>query len=105
MGGGRYDGDVARQARSTQQNVFTYAGYTDSSATTSSTPRGPHPILDPEGNIRECMNETPIVVALDVTRSRGDDSKVMYDKLPFFIGQIELRGLRVGGCPQLRRHR
>jgi hypothetical protein len=31
-------------------------------------------------------------VALDVTRSRGDDSKVMYDKLPFFIGQIELRG-------------
>jgi hypothetical protein len=37
------------------------------------------------------MNMTPIVVAMDVTRSRGDDSRVIYAKLPMFIGQIELR--------------
>lgn len=91
MGGGRYDGDVARQARSTNRNVFTYAGYSTQSAEPEAR-QGPHRILDPYQNIRECMNETPIVVALDVTRSRGDDSRIMYEKLPMFIGQIELRG-------------
>lgn len=31
---------------------------------------------------------TPIVVALDVTASRGDDAKILYDKLPMFYGSI-----------------
>ncbi len=91
MGGGRYDGDVAQQARSTNQDAFVYSGYAADPGSSKSAEQEVHAILDPYGQIRECMNETPIVVALDVTRSRGDDSRVMYDKLPMFIGQIELR--------------
>jgi hypothetical protein len=42
MGGGRYDGDVARQARSTNRNVFTYAGYsTRTQANEPAAPRVP----------------------------------------------------------------
>ena len=51
-----------------------------------------HPALNPFGKRREVNNETPIVVALDVTRSRGDDTKLMYEKLPALMGQMELKG-------------
>lgn len=40
----------------------------------------------------ECTHQTPIVVAMDVTRSRGDDSKILYDKLPMFFGQLMMQG-------------
>jgi hypothetical protein len=89
MGGGSYDGEVARTARSTNQDVFTYQGYTGAPSPVAQ--RSVHPELNPHGTTRECMNLTPIVVAMDVTRSRGDDSRVIYAKLPMFIGQIELR--------------
>ncbi len=91
MGGGRYDGDVARRARSTNQDAFSYQGYTESAASSTTTARGVHERLDIYGpKFREVNNETPIVVAMDVTRSRGNDSRIMYEKLPMFIGQIEL---------------
>ena len=91
MGGGTYSYDVAHEARSSNRDVFTYAGYAvDSNAATAR--REVHPKLNPYRQIRECVNPTPIVVALDVTRSRGNDSKVMYEKLPMFIGQIEMKG-------------
>ena len=89
MGGGSYDGEVARTTRATNQDVFTYQGYVG--APSPSTQRSVHPELNPHGTTRECVNLTPIVVAMDVTRSRGDDSRVIYAKLPMFIGQIELR--------------
>jgi len=89
MGGGSYDGEVARESRSSNRDVFTYQGYTGAPSPT--TQRSVHPDLNPHGTTRECMNLTPIVVAMDVTRSRGDDSRVIYAKLPMFIGQIELR--------------
>ncbi len=88
MGGGSYDGEVARESRSSNRDVFTYQGYAGGSPTAQ---RSVHPELNPHGTTRECMNITPIVVAMDVTRSRGDDSRVIYAKLPMFIGQIELR--------------
>jgi hypothetical protein len=66
------------------------------------TQRSVHPELNPHGTTRECMNLTPIVVAMDVTRSRGDDSRVIYAKLPMFIGQIELRNYVPGPGDQLR---
>jgi hypothetical protein len=87
MGGGHYDGDVARQSRSTNQDVFSFRGY---SATGDAANRTTHPELNPFGKIREVNNQTPIVVAMDVTRSRGDDTKIIYAKLPMFLGQIEL---------------
>jgi len=39
-----------------------------------------------------CDSKTPIVVAMDVTSSRGDDSKILYDKLPMFFGQLLMQG-------------
>jgi hypothetical protein len=89
MGGGSYDTETATVTRSTNTDVFTYRGYTG--APTPVTQRSVHPELSPFGKDRECMNLTPIVVAMDVTRSRGDDSRVIYAKLPMFIGQIELK--------------
>ena len=92
MGGGSYDGEVARESRSTNQDVFTYRGESASGA------RGVHPLLNAFGKLRECMNPTPIVVAMDVTRSRGDDTRIIYNKLPMFIGQIELKGYVPGAA-------
>lgn len=91
MGGGVYSQDVARRARSNNRDAFAYSAYqttTDSGASQ----RKVHPALDPLNTRREVNNDTPIVVALDVTRSRGDDTKLMYDKLPMLMGQIELKG-------------
>lgn len=34
----------------------------------------------------------PVVIALDVTGSMGDNTKIIYDKMPMFWGQIEQKG-------------
>ena len=91
MGGGFYDQDVAQSLRSTQRDAFSYSAYTVTD-TTGSARRAVHPAISPYKTRREVNNETPIVVALDVTRSRGDDTKLMYDKLPMLMGQIALQG-------------
>ena len=93
MGGGSYDGEVARESRSRGGDVFTYRGEASPHGA-----RGVHPLLDARGKLRECMNPTPIVVAMDVTRSRGDDTRIIYAKLPLFIGQIELKGYVPGAA-------
>jgi hypothetical protein len=90
MGGGAYDVDVAQEARSSNANVFSYRGYA-TSAEQATQHRAVHQELNPYGKIRECRNPTPIVVAMDVTRSRGNDSKIIYSKLPLFIGQIIMK--------------
>ncbi len=51
-----------------------------------------HPTLDPKAGPREVNNETPIVVALDVTRSRGDDTKKLYDHLPRLMDRLKSFG-------------
>lgn len=83
MGGGRYSLDIAQEYRSGNNAAFQTPGQTQA---------GPHAALNPYGKRREVNNLTPIVVALDVTRSRGDDTKLMYEKLPKLMGQIELKG-------------
>lgn len=91
MGGGRYDFDVAREARSSNAGAFDFGAHGPSAAQAAA--RGAvHPALDPKGQERECVNPTPLVVAMDVTRSRGDDTKIIYDKLPVLLGQLEARG-------------
>ncbi len=101
MGGGHYDGDVASRNRSTRSEVFNYRGHaSDAGKATHPERRECHEILNPKsgGGIREAMDgpdhpdTTPIVVAMDVTRSRGDDAKVIYEKLPMFIGQLIMKG-------------
>ena len=93
MGGGSYDGDVAERTRSTNENIAT------SRAEDAARPRRRecHEDLNPKGKNRECADSaehpktTPIVVAMDVTRSRGEDIAVIYGKLPMFIGQIIMK--------------
>eukprot|EP01065_Artemidia_motanka_P013024 TRINITY_DN17183_c0_g1_i2.p1 TRINITY_DN17183_c0_g1~~TRINITY_DN17183_c0_g1_i2.p1 ORF type:complete len:424 (+),score=118.30 TRINITY_DN17183_c0_g1_i2:96-1274(+) len=52
-----------------------------------------HADLDPTGK-QLCAPEgtDPIVIAVDVTGSMGDWSKIMYDKLPMFFGQLVMQG-------------
>jgi len=88
MGGGRYSLDIAREYRSGNNAAFQAPAGTQ-------TPTGVHDALNPYGKRREVNNATPVVVALDVTRSRGDDTKLMYEKLPQLMGQIELKGYTV----------
>lgn len=95
MGGGYYDGDVGRRQRqSTTREHFTFRGH---QADPKSERRECHPLLNIKGQKRECCTSaehpviTPIVVAMDVTRSRGDDAKVIFGKLPMMIGQINMK--------------
>lgn len=96
MGGGFYDGDVGHRQRSTREEHFTYSGYMGDPSEPER--REVHTNLNPKNTIRECVDSaehpktTPIVVAMDVTRSRGDDARVVYGKLPMFIGQIKMKG-------------
>jgi hypothetical protein len=83
MGGGRYSIDIARTSRSSNNAAFQHPQVAA---------RDVHEALSPYGKRREVNNTTPIIVALDVTRSRGDDTKLMYEKLPQLMGQIELKG-------------
>lgn len=101
MGGGYYDGDVGHRSRSTRREVFTYEGYSGGDSKTATHPkrRECHSDLNIKGKIRECrdslehLNSTPIAIIMDVTRSRGDDAKVIYEKMPMFIGQIIMKGI------------
>ena len=61
-------------------------------AETAMSRRGPHDDLLPKGRFLVCENQSPIVVAMDVTRSRGNDSKIVYDKMPMLYGQIMMQG-------------
>lgn len=89
MGGGYYDYDVAQQTRSSSSANFSFHQYV--AANDPSRRREVHPILNIHGKVRECHNETAVVVAMDVTRSRGQDTRIMYEKLPTLMGQIEVK--------------
>lgn len=57
-----------------------------------------HPNLNILGKVRECLDSeampevTPIVLAMDVTRSRGNDAKVIYEQTEPFLGSLFLSG-------------
>ncbi len=55
-----------------------------------------HPSLDPKAGPREVNNETPIVLALDVTRSRGQDTRLLYLQLPKLMDRLLARGIVQG---------
>lgn len=79
MGSGQYSQDVAHQTRS--RGNTSWQGRSEV-----------HPSLDPRVGPREVNNETPIVVALDVTRSRGDDTKKLYASLPKLMDRLKSFG-------------
>jgi len=86
MGGGYYDRDVVSTVSST--------GYSDISAKNVGVEKKLHKSLDPKRWSEEvllCDKLDPIVFALDVTGSMGDWSKIIYDKMPMFYGQIMMQ--------------
>lgn len=85
MGGGYYDRDVG-MTEAAAPAEFTAA------AATAMSQKGPHDDLLPRGRFLTCAAKNPIVVAMDVTRSRGNDSKIVYDKMPMLYGQIMMQG-------------
>ena len=83
MGGGYYDRDVGE----TSSAGFGDLSFTDD-AKNAMVQKSLHTDLDPLNRSIKCTNNMPLVVAMDVTRSRGDDSKILYDKVPMLFGQI-----------------
>ena len=88
MGGGYYDRDVGL----TEISQGGDGAHHTQIAEAAMTQRGPHADLQPRGRVLECGHQSPIVVAMDVTRSRGNDSKVVYDKIPMLYGQLLMQG-------------
>jgi hypothetical protein len=78
LGYGQYSQDIAHENRSTAPQWVAREGV--------------HATLDPKKGPREVNNVTPIVVAMDVTRSRGDDTKRLYEQLPLLMKRLEERG-------------
>lgn len=81
MGGGFYDRDV-------HSSKGTYSASADESFGR----RSADPATLPKNRILTCAHKSPIVVAMDVTGSMGNWSKVIYDKMPMFFGQIMVQG-------------
>ncbi|MCB0323515.1 MAG: hypothetical protein KDD69_08075 [Bdellovibrionales bacterium] len=58
-----------------------------------------HDDLNIRGKVRECRDSaehpatTPIVIAMDVTESRGDDTRRIYEQLPALLGSLEVSGI------------
>lgn len=102
MGDGYYNGDVAERSRSTNTEHF---AHTMTMASRPANERECHPSLDPKGKTRESCasaehpNPTSIAIAMDLTRSRGEDAKVVFGKLPMMVGQIMTH--RLAPHPQL----
>jgi len=98
MGGPHYNDDVSPRRSASINTHFNYQGQSASNPTR----REVHDDLNikgaTKGKKRECCdsalqpNSTPIVVAMDVTRSRGDDAKVVFEKLPMLMGQLYMKG-------------
>lgn len=80
-GGGYYDRDV----------TSTDGTYSDT-ANTIFTQTNLHPDLDPKNKIVTSSHGNPIVVAIDVTGSMGDWTKIIFDKMPLFYGQLIMQG-------------
>jgi hypothetical protein len=91
MGGGYYDRDVGMTSSEEAPAEATARGYT-AQAETAMAQVGPHVDLMPAGRFLACASKSPLVVAMDVTRSRGNDSKIVYDKMPMLYGQIMMQG-------------
>lgn len=86
MGGDYYDRDVATTTSTT--------GYSTASANVVGKVQALHADLNPlkwKENKLKANIKHPIVFALDVTGSMGDWTKIIYDKMPMFYGQIMMQ--------------
>lgn len=86
MGGDYYDRDVVYTTSATT--------YSDTSAKIVGAVTKMHPDLDPirwKDNKLQCQKANPIIFALDVTGSMGEWTRIIYDKMPMFYGQIMIQ--------------
>jgi len=93
-------------AVSASRRVRSSAEAFDYSNTASQSGNGQtHSSLNIKGAVRECLDTeampkvTPIAIGMDVTRSRGNDAKTVYEQLEQMLGAIHLSGAAVD--PQL----
>lgn len=99
MGGGSYERDVSSTPVRREQ-VFSYSGHrSDAEKAKHPERREVHDLLNIKGKILECCDSkehpetTPIVIVMDVTRSRGEDAVVIYNKMPLLIGQLKMSNI------------
>lgn len=96
MGGGYYDRDSNPTPASITNNGSSETGSGFSSVANEVVGKRQeiHPFLDPKRWMTEMLyakTSNPIVFALDVTGSMGEWTKIIYDKLPMFYGQIMMQ--------------
>ncbi len=99
MGGGNYSRDVEPTQTYTRESVFNYSSEMAKAARVSER-REVHASLNIKNQCRECRNSEdkeddvlPIVVVMDVTKSRGDDALVIFEKVPLLMGQLPMTGI------------
>ena len=99
MGGGYYERDVPERSYR-REEVFNYSEQmSDPNAARDNDRREVHEMLNVKGQKRECHNSAdhpdvlPIIVAMDVTKSRGDDALVVFEKVPLLMGQLPMTGI------------
>lgn len=96
MGGGNYHNDVRQAQRELRTVRSSDDAFTYSERASRDNSLGLHEDLNIFKKIRECCDSaehpesTPIVLAMDVTRSRGDDAKRIYSQVPAFLGALKL---------------
>jgi hypothetical protein len=80
MGGDYYDRDVGTSNNSQANEALSQTSIHSSC----------NPIRWKEEKL-ECIAKNPLVFALDVTGSMGDWTKIIYDKMPMFYGQMMMQ--------------
>jgi len=89
MGGSNYDRDVISTSSNRAFSDISNQQLSSSAIDDSLLPRATG---QKKCRVIDCFHKNPIVCVLDVTGSMGDWSKVIYDKLPLFFGEIEKQG-------------
>lgn len=95
MGGGSYYRDVSSAREHVSSTRSSESAFDYSNAASAGRVKGAHADVLLK-TVRECCDlpehplTTPIVLASDVTDSRGDDAKVIFAKLPAFMAALKL---------------
>lgn len=78
------------------RDVYSSSSYSNWGASSYSTSKLSSSTLDdsvkPNGKVIESSSKNPIIIVLDVTGSNINFSRLVYDKLPMFYGEIEQKG-------------
>ena len=95
MGSGSYFSDVRQAQQATQSTRSSEQAFAYNRSALRGEVQSVHPDLNIYDKVRECCDSedhpetTPIVVAMDVTASRGDDAKAIYAEVPKLLGVIQ----------------